>query len=687
MNTFLNKIMESPEIMNIDQKSRRGYILDKSDLSKSKLKELKEHLTVEPDTNNQFTDDAPSYPIFHETDEQIFIPRAFGIEHFGDAKINNTKPGDAVSFKFKGELRTKQVSVVEKIIESLGSKVGGGIVVAPCGSGKCYATGTLITLSNGKIVEVENLAIGDKVLGDDGAERTVKVISHGHDTLYRVSCIGHDDLIVNGAHPLCLKNNTTNKIEVKTVENAIHSCDLYSLYRVSITTYPHQKTLKDPRILGRELGMFANIETNINIPGWILRNTLKVRNSFIEGFIEKHSFGDLIVTKSMSFAKDVLQLLHSCGYPATIVSLSNKQITIDSFIRYHDDDVDDVNINSIDHVYSSTPSGAIKISKERYGLYHGFIIDGNHQFILGDGTVGHNTVMAIAASAKIGKKTLVICHKQFLMRQWMSQYAAFTDAKVGIIQQTKMDTEDKDVVIGMLQSVSMREYPKEMFDEFGMVIYDECIPANMRVMTNVGEIRVDALYKSWKKDQILVKSIDPHTGEFQWKPIVRMWKSQRTDLVQLTVHGHDKRWKCTPEHKIYTWNDDVKMVKACKLTPDDIILCYSEMISETLCPVLWKDALQILYGRLMVHPDYLEPVDDRSAHLRFKCLLKDFIDNKDYNDWLFQMLPPITESNIYSHPFDLHPDQLCNDYWLKNMTVKGWAIWWIESWSYWISSF
>ena len=287
--------------------------------------------------------------------------------------------------------------------------------------------------------------------------------------------------------------------------------------------------------------------------------------------------------------------------------------------------------------------------------------------------------MAIAASAKIGKKTLVICHKQFLMRQWMSQYAAFTDAKVGIIQQTKMDTEDKDVVIGMLQSVSMREYPKEMFDEFGMVIYDECIPANMRVMTNVGEIRVDALYKSWKKDQILVKSIDPHTGEFQWKPIVRMWKSQRTDLVQLTVHGHDKRWKCTPEHKIYTWNDDVKMVKACKLTPDDIILCYSEMISETLCPVLWKDALQILYGRLMVHPDYLEPVDDRSAHLRFKCLLKDFIDNKDYNDWLFQMLPPITESNIYSHPFDLHPDQLCNDYWLENMNVKGWAIWWIES--------
>ena len=33
---------------------------------------------------------------------------------------------------------------------------------------------------------------------------------------------------------------------------------------------------------------------------------------------------------------------------------------------------------------------------------------------------------------------------------------------------------NKDIVIGMLQSLSMREYPSDIFQSFGLTIVDEC---------------------------------------------------------------------------------------------------------------------------------------------------------------------------------------------------------------------
>ena len=48
------------------------------------------------------------------------------------------------------------------------------------------------------------------------------------------------------------------------------------------------------------------------------------------------------------------------------------------------------------------------------------------------------------------------------------------DAKIGKIQGDVIKIKDKDIVIGMLQSISMKDYPSDIFDDFGFVIYDEC---------------------------------------------------------------------------------------------------------------------------------------------------------------------------------------------------------------------
>lgn len=84
------------------------------------------------------------------------------------------------------------------------------------------------------------------------------------------------------------------------------------------------------------------------------------------------------------------------------------------------------------------------------------------------------TVMALNIISKIKKKTLVIVHKSFLLNQWIERITQFLpDARVGKIQGQIVDIEGKDIVIGMLQSLSQKEYPEDLFDSFGLSVYDE----------------------------------------------------------------------------------------------------------------------------------------------------------------------------------------------------------------------
>jgi superfamily II DNA or RNA helicase len=91
------------------------------------------------------------------------------------------------------------------------------------------------------------------------------------------------------------------------------------------------------------------------------------------------------------------------------------------------------------------------------------------------------TVLAIYLSYILKLKTLIVVHKEFLMDQWIERYKHYTNAKVGIIRQNKVDIEGKDVVIGMLRSLSTKDYGVDVFNQFGLVIYDEVHHLGSRV--------------------------------------------------------------------------------------------------------------------------------------------------------------------------------------------------------------
>lgn len=95
------------------------------------------------------------------------------------------------------------------------------------------------------------------------------------------------------------------------------------------------------------------------------------------------------------------------------------------------------------------------------------------------------TVLSLNIISRLKKKTFIIVHKEFLMNQWIERIQQFLPkARVGKIQGPVIDIDDKDIVIGMLQSLSMKEYPSSTFESFGLTIIDEVHHISSEVFSN-----------------------------------------------------------------------------------------------------------------------------------------------------------------------------------------------------------
>lgn len=84
------------------------------------------------------------------------------------------------------------------------------------------------------------------------------------------------------------------------------------------------------------------------------------------------------------------------------------------------------------------------------------------------------TVVALGIAAALGRKTLVVVHKENLLEQWRERIKTFLPgARTGVIQQSRAEFNDVDISLAMLQTVCARELPHGCLDSFGTVVLDE----------------------------------------------------------------------------------------------------------------------------------------------------------------------------------------------------------------------
>lgn len=108
-------------------------------------------------------------------------------------------------------------------------------------------------------------------------------------------------------------------------------------------------------------------------------------------------------------------------------------------------------------------------------VVNSFLLPEPHDGIISLHTGGGKTVCALYIASRLRVPVLVVVHNSFLRDQWIDRVKAFIpNARIGRVQADVCDVENKDVVIVMLQTLSMKELNVDVFAPIGLVIVDEC---------------------------------------------------------------------------------------------------------------------------------------------------------------------------------------------------------------------
>ena len=132
-------------------------------------------------------------------------------------------------------------------------------------AGKCVAKGTRFIMFDGSIKNVEDIIVGDVLMGPDSKPRTVLATTHGIDNMYKVIPENGIEHIVNSKHPIrTIYRKAYGNIvreELITAPNHIKTLFLhprwrecYALEKVNGIEFEHKDVLIDPYIFGLWIG-------------------------------------------------------------------------------------------------------------------------------------------------------------------------------------------------------------------------------------------------------------------------------------------------------------------------------------------------------------------------------------------------------------------------------------------------
>lgn len=282
-------------------------------------------------------------------------------------------------------------------------------------SGKCLGKGTEILMYDGSIKKVEDVKVGDLVMGDDSTSRTVLGTNSGIDTLYKVTNQKGESYTVNSEHILSLKYTGKNKLKGQSVSKdgvvdipikkylslpEEYKNNLYG-YQVSID-FKNTYIETDPYMLGFCLDSGNNNQIN-HIPKNYKCNSRENRLKLLAGLIDSelgsynHKFGyfELIQPfKSDQLTDDTIFLARSLGL---ICYKENSNIIISGKgienIPTKMNRCGDISHRGFSYTEDESlfVLSSIKVEELPDNEYYGFELDGNHRFVMGNFIVTHNS--------------------------------------------------------------------------------------------------------------------------------------------------------------------------------------------------------------------------------------------------------------------------------------------------------
>lgn len=103
--------------------------------------------------------------------------------------------------------KTQVMQILAQLVSNPGCAGNVIALKGPMGVGKCHAKDTKILMFDGSIKNVQDVLVGDVIMGDDSTPRKVLSLGQGEDMMYDIVPTKGEKYTVNSEHILCLKQS------------------------------------------------------------------------------------------------------------------------------------------------------------------------------------------------------------------------------------------------------------------------------------------------------------------------------------------------------------------------------------------------------------------------------------------------------------------------------------------------
>lgn len=261
--------------LNNNQKIIQGYfgIIIEITISNIVTHSMKNFGLITPDTIVSFKSNS-------EMTELVNIPH-FKTKNVFKQSINLSSLGiggldDQFETMFRRAFASRSIS--KEIVDAMGITHTKGILLwGPPGCGKCLGIDTPILMFDGSIKMVQDIIVGDKLMGDDSTSRTVLSLARGNELLYKIKQEYGNDYIVNESHILSLKMTVPKKFKKSKLNYKIkYFYGSEQVYRKKTFSFANYKSKKDA--YNDAIKMYKSIDVDTNVDINVLKYTRSHRD-------------------------------------------------------------------------------------------------------------------------------------------------------------------------------------------------------------------------------------------------------------------------------------------------------------------------------------------------------------------------------------------------------------------------
>lgn len=310
----------------------------------------------------------------------------------------------------KQKIRIKELdlSLIAPDSASKDKVAQGGSKTFIIGKPGCFKEGTPILMFNGTIKNVEDVVVGDKVMGDDGTVRNVVELCSNKEMMYDVvsySLSSPEEILytVNASHKLVVRSkDKADPIEI-TVTDYFKQSEAWKtshfVYRSGEIALPnlnwtvsmyklglHNMLHLDPRY------MISSVEQRLDLLAGVIDSSGSYSHKELAYMVDTRERQTIrthitFLARSIGFHVDwVEERLRIRGNLTRIPTLVTK---CQGGIEYDKDQ----------HLIP------FRVKTKKVGEYYGFTLDGNHRFLLGTFDVVRNTGKSFLISSLLYEKS------------------------------------------------------------------------------------------------------------------------------------------------------------------------------------------------------------------------------------------------------------------------------------------